>query len=119
MAHFVKQLSAKVSSAMEGADEKALQSKRFKDLMKNIEVRYTPAHNNVGRKVFDTLYNKLQAAGESGVLIGHRSLSKRVSVVLVPGCLLMWNAWRALACVFTRRCGDVTAGTGGRWRRRR
>lgn len=36
MEHFLEQMSASVSAAMEGADESVLQSKRYKDLMKRV-----------------------------------------------------------------------------------
>ncbi|CAM9223838.1 unnamed protein product, partial [Ectocarpus sp. 13 AM-2016] len=38
MAYFLERMTSKLSSAMEGADEKALESKDYKDLMKMIVV---------------------------------------------------------------------------------
>ena len=39
MERFLQRMSASVSSSMQGADEKALESKRYKELMKNVTVR--------------------------------------------------------------------------------
>lgn len=36
--YFLEEMQNKVSSAMEGADQRALESKGYKDLMKNIIV---------------------------------------------------------------------------------
>lgn len=39
MEHYLKQLSSTISSAMQGADEKAVTTKRYKDITKMIMVR--------------------------------------------------------------------------------
>lgn len=38
MSYFLEEMKGEVSSAMEGADEKALESKKFKEVMKKISV---------------------------------------------------------------------------------
>lgn len=40
MEYFLEGMTSKLSSAMEGADEKALESKEYKDLMKMIVVSW-------------------------------------------------------------------------------